>query len=136
MLAIEMKKLNVKINKPVYLGLSILEISKTLMHEFCIVILNQSINKMKNFVTWIIIHIKIEDIYKDITNDVEKRFDTSNYEVNRPLPTEKNKKIIGLMKDELGGKIMTEFVALRPKIYSYLKRQRNKKMCNKTNTQV
>ena len=117
-----MKKLNVKINKPVYLGLSILEISKTLMHEFCIVILNQSINKMKNYVTWIIIHIKTEDIYKDITNDVEKRFDTSNYEVNRPLPTEKNKKVFGLMKDELGGKIMTEFVALRPKIYSYLKR--------------
>ena len=48
------------------------------------------------------------------------RFDTSNYEVNRPLPTGKNKKIIGLMKDELGGKIITEFVTLRPKTYSYL----------------
>ena len=48
-----------------------------------------------------------------MTNDVKKRFDTSNYEVNRPLPTGKNKKVIGLMKDELGGQIMTEFVALR-----------------------
>ena len=67
-----------------------------------------------------IMHIKTEDFYKDIANDVEKRFDTSNYEVNRPLPTGKNKKVIGLMKDELGGKIMTEFVALRPKTYSYL----------------
>ena len=47
-------------------------------------------------------------------------FDTSNYEVNRPLSTGKNKKVIGLMKDELGGKIMTEFAALRPKTYSYL----------------
>ena len=65
-------------------------------------------------------HMKTEDFYEDIANDVEKRFDTSNYEVNRPLLTRKNKKVIGLMKDELGGKIMTKFVALRPKTYSYL----------------
>ena len=67
-----------------------------------------------------IIHIKTEDVYEDIPDDVEKRFDTSNYEVNRPLPKGKNKKVIGLMKDELGGKIMTKFVGLRPKTYSYL----------------
>ena len=63
-------------------------------------------------------NIKTEDFYKDIANDVEKRFDTSNYEVNRPLPTGKNKKVIGLMKDELRGKIITESVTLRPKTYS------------------
>ena len=67
-----------------------------------------------------IMNIKTEDFYKDIANDVEKRFDTSNYEVNRPLSTGKNKEVIGLMKDELGGKIITEFIALRPKTYSYL----------------
>ena len=67
-----------------------------------------------------IIHIKTKAFYEDIANDVEKRFDTSNYEVNRSLPTGKNKKKSGLMKDELRGKIMTEFVALRPKTYSYL----------------
>ena len=67
-----------------------------------------------------VINIKTEDFYKDIANDVEKRFDTSNYEVNRPLSTGKNKKVIGLMKDELGGKIITEFITLRPKTYSYL----------------
>ena len=67
-----------------------------------------------------IMHIKTEDFYKDIATDVDKRFDTSNYEVNRPLPTENNKKVIGLMKDELGGGIMTEFVALGPNTYSYL----------------
>ena len=67
-----------------------------------------------------IMNIKTEDFYKDIADDVEKGFDRSNYEVDRPLPTGKNKKVIGLMKDELGGKIMTEFVALRPKTYSYL----------------
>ena len=59
-------------------------------------------------------NIKTEDFYKDIANNVEKRFDTSNYEVNRPLPTGKNKKVIGLMKDELGGKIIPAFVTLRP----------------------
>ena len=68
----------------------------------------------------LIMNIKTEDFYKDIANNVEKRFDTSNCEVNRPLPTGKNKKVIGLMKDELGGKIITEFITLRPKTYSYL----------------
>ena len=67
-----------------------------------------------------IINIKTEDFYEDIANDVEKRFDTSNYDVNRLLPKGRNKKVVGLMKDELEGKIMTEFAALRPKSYSYL----------------
>ena len=62
-----------------------------------------------------IINIKTEDFYEDIANGVEKRFDLSNYEVNRPLPKGKNKKVIGLMKDELGRKTMTEFAALWPK---------------------
>ena len=85
-------------------------------------------------------NIKTEDFYKDTANDVEKRFDTPNYEVNRPLPTGKNKKVIGLMKDELGGKIITEFVTLRPKTYSILtddckedKKAKGKKMRNKKN---
>ena len=60
------------------------------------------------------------DIYKDIVEDVETRFDTSNYELERPLPKVKNKKLIGLMKDELGGKIMTKFVGLTEKTYNYL----------------
>ena len=67
-----------------------------------------------------IMNIKTEDFDKDIANDVEKRSDPSNYEVNRPLSMGKNKKVIGLMKDELGGKIITEFVTLRTKTYSYL----------------
>ena len=69
-----------------------------------------------------IIHIKTEDFYKDIANDVEKWFDTSNYDENdeRPLPIGKNKKVIGFFKDELGGKIMKEFCALRAKAYAYL----------------
>ena len=67
-----------------------------------------------------IIHTKTKDIYEDIADDVENRFDTSTYEVDRSLPRGMNKKVIGVMKDELGGKIMIELVALRPKIYSYL----------------
>ena len=65
-------------------------------------------------------NFKTNNFYKDIGNDMESRFDTSNYEANRPLPTGKNKKVIGLMKDELGGKITTEFATLRPKTCSYL----------------
>ena len=67
-----------------------------------------------------LMNIKTNDFFKDIANDVEKRFDTSNYELNRLLPTGKNKKVIVLMKDEVGGKIITEFVTFRPKTYSYL----------------
>ena len=67
-----------------------------------------------------VIYTKTEDFYDDIVDDVKKGYDTSNYEVDRPLPKGMNKKVIGLMKDELGGKIETEFVALRPKTYSYL----------------
>ena len=67
-----------------------------------------------------IMHIKTEDFYKDIADDIEKKYDTSNDTVERPLPMGKNKKIIGMMKDELGGKIMKEFIGLRPKCYSYL----------------
>ena len=67
-----------------------------------------------------IMNIKTENFYKDIANDVEKRFDTTNYEVDRPLSTGKNKKVIGLMKDELGGRVITEFVTLRRTAYSYL----------------
>ena len=65
----------------------------------------------------LIVYIKSEDIYLDIAYHVEIRFDTSNYDLDRPLSKGKNKKLIGLMKDELGGKIMTQFAALKPNIY-------------------
>ena len=76
-------------------------------------------------------HIKTEDFCEDIANDVEKRFHTSNYEVRRPLPTGKNKKVLRLMKDKLGGKIVTEFVALRSKTYSYLMEEDGKHVTKK-----
>ena len=124
-LALEMKKTKVKMNKPIYLGLSILEISKTLIYEFWYNYMKpkygDNVKLCYMDTDSFIMHIKAGDFYKDIANDVEKRFDTSKYEVNRPLPIGKNKKVVGLMKDELGGKIMTEFVALRPITYSYLR---------------
>ena len=67
----------------------------------------------------LIYSIKTEDFYKDIADDIETRFDTSGYVPERPLPIGLNKKVIGLMKDELDGEIMREFVSLRPKMYSY-----------------
>ena len=119
-----MRRTKVKMNKPIYLRLSILEISKILMYEFCY---NYMKPKYGDHVKLcymdtdsFIMNIKTEDFYKDVANDVEKRFDTSNYEVDRPLSTRKNKKVIGLMKDGLGGRIIAEFVTLRPKTYSYL----------------
>ena len=124
LLAIEMKKTKVKMNKPVYLGLSILEISKIKMYEFWHDYMKPKYSdkvKLRCMDTdTFTIYIKTEDFYKDIADDVKKRFDTSNYEVNRPLPIRKNKKVIGFMNDELGGKILREFVASRPIIYLYL----------------
>ena len=94
---IEMKKTKVKMNKPIYLGLSILEISKILMYEFWYDYMKPKYNDnvklcyidTDNFV----IHIKTNDFYKDISDDVDNRFDTSNYEVKRPLPIGKNNRI-------------------------------------------
>ena len=82
-----------------------------------------------------IVHVKTDDIYKDVAEDVEKRFDTSNYEIDRPLPKGKNKKVIELMKDELGGQIMKKFVGLRAKTYKYFKKnndEQKKAKCAKT----
>ena len=134
--------MKVKINEPVYLGLPILEISKTLLYEFWYDYINA---KYQNYAKLcykdtdsFIIPIKTEDFYKDIADDVKKVFDTSNYKVDRPLPKGMNQKVIGLMKDEFGEKIMTEFVARRPKTYSRLmdddliKTLKDKKVQNKT----
>ena len=121
---IKMRRTKVKMNKPIYLGLSILEISKLLMYEFWYDYMKpkygDNVKLCYMDTDSFIMNIKTEDFYKDIANDVEKRFDTSNYECDRPLLTGKNKKVIGLMKDELGGRIIKEFITVRPKTYSYL----------------
>ena len=113
-------------NKPVYLGQAILDLSKIVMYEFHYdyMVPKYGLEKLKLCymdTDSLVYDIITEDFYEDIANDVEARFDTSGYSKIdfRPLPIGLNKKVIGLMKDELEGKIMTEFVALRPKLYSY-----------------
>ena len=126
LLAIEMKKTKVKMNKPIYLGMSILDISKTLMYKFWYDYFKPRYGDRAKLcytdTDSFIINIITEDFFEDISNDVERWFDTSNYDKNdkRPLPIGKNKKVPGLFKDELGGKIITEVAALRPKTYAYL----------------
>ena len=95
---IEMKRTKVKTNKPIHLGLSILDISKILMHEFWYDYMkpkyNDNVKLCYMDTDSFVMNIKTKDFYKDIANDVEERFDTSNYEINRPLPTGKNKKVM------------------------------------------
>ena len=126
LLAIEMKKTKVKMNKPVYLGMSILDISKTLMYKFWYDYIKPKYEDRAKLcytdTDSFIIHIITEDFFVDISDDVERWFDTSNYDENdkRPLPIGKNKKVPGLFKDELGGRIVIEFVGIRPKTWAYL----------------
>ena len=111
----EMGKIKVVMNKPVYLGQAILDLSKIIMYEFHYDHMkpkygeNLKVCYMDTDLP-LVYHIKTEDFYEDIAEDLETRFDTSGYskEDGRPLPIGINKKIIGLMKDELGGKIMTD----------------------------
>ena len=109
-----MKKL---MNKPVYLGLSILELSKLLMYKFWHDYVKPKYDEKAKFCYMdtgsFILYIKADDMCTDIAKDVEARFDTSNYELDRPLSKRKNKKVIELIKDELGGKIMIKLVGLR-----------------------
>ena len=137
---IEMKKMKVKMNKPIYFGLSILEISKTTMYEFWYDYMKRKYGDMVKLcytdTDSLLMNIKTKDFYKDIAKDVEERVDTSNYSFDRPLPKGKHKKVIGLMKDGLGGGIITKFVGLRPKTYSYttdefieLKKAKGTKKC-------
>ena len=77
----------------------------------------------------LIYDIETEDFYKDIAEDFKDRFDMNGYNPDRPLPVGLNTKVIGLMKDELGREIMTEFATLRPKMYAYKTGESESKKC-------
>ena len=123
LLATEMKKTKVKMNNSVYLGMSILDRSKTLMYDFWYDYLKPKYNDKAKLCYMdadsFVLNIFTEVFFEDINNDVERWFDTSNYDKNdkRPLQIGVNKKVIGMFKDGLGGKVMKEFCALRAKTY-------------------
>ena len=125
LLAIHMKKTSLTMNKPVYLGMCILDLSKTLMHDFHYNYIKKKYgDKAKLLFTdtdSLMYEIQTEDFYKDINGDVKDRFDTSYYPPNHPsgISAGCNKKVLGMFKDEAGGKIIDEFVGLRAKLYSY-----------------
>ena len=129
----EMGKTKVLMNKSVYFGQAILDLNKLVIYQFHYEDMipkyargagkayKENLKLCYMDTDSLVYHIKTEDFYSDIAEDVEARFNTSGYDKadTRPLPLGKNKKVIRLMKDELGGKIMTGFVALRPKSYAY-----------------
>ena len=141
-----MLKVKIEMNKLVYLGLSILELSKIVMYEFWYKYVETKYwynAKLCFMVTENLIkHIKTEDVYKENVYNAEEKFDTSYYGIELPLPIGKNKKVIGLMIDVLGRKIMPQFVGQKPKSSSYLiddgssdnKAKGRKKMRNNKNT--
>ena len=135
LVAIHMAKTEIYMNKPVYLGMSILDISKTLMYDFHYGYIKPKYGEKAKLLFTdtdsFMYEIQTPDFYKDISPDVRTMFDTSNYPKEHPsgIETGVNKKVIGLMKDEVGGKIVTEFVGLRAKNYAYLCDGEEKKKC-------
>ena len=125
LVAIHMKKKELDFDKPVYLGMCILDLSKTLMYDFHYNYIKRKYgDKAKLLYTdtdSLMYEIQTEDFYKDICEDVKDRFDTSDYPPNHPsgIPTGCNKKVLGMFKDEVAGRCIVKFVGLRAKLYSY-----------------
>ena len=124
LVSVHMKKTSLTMDKPVYLGMCILDLSKTLIFDFHYNYIKRKYgDKAKLLFTdtdSLMYEIITKDFYKDISGDVKNRFDTSDYPENHPsgIPTGINKKVLGMMKDEVAGKNIKEFVGLRPKLYS------------------
>ena len=124
LVAIHMKRTKLTFNKPVYCGMAILDLSKTLIYDFHYGYILPKYGKNQKLLFTdtdsLCYEIETEDFYKDISGDVEKGFDTSNFPKDHPSGIQgKNKKVPGMMKDEAGGRIIEEFVGLRAKLYSY-----------------
>ena len=129
----KMGKIKVVTNKPIYLEQAILDLSKIVMYEFIYDYMKQNypdgLTLCYMDMDSLIYDIETNDFCRDIAEDVQDRFDMSGYNPDRPLPVGLNKKVTGLMNNELGGEIMTEFVTLRPKMYAYKTRSAEFKKC-------
>ena len=126
LIAIHMKKTEVYFNKPVYVGQAILDLSKTLMFNFHYNYIQKkySYKRAKLLFTdtdSLMYEIETDDFYKDISEDIRTKFDTSDYPPDHEsgILTGVNKKVIGMFKDEVAGRQITHFVGLRPKLYSF-----------------
>ena len=124
LVSVHMKKTSLIMDKPIYLGMCILDLSKTIMYEFHYDYIKPKYgDKAKLLFTdtdSLMYEIQTDDFYKDISGDVKDRFDTSDYPENHPsgIPTGINKKVLAMFKDEAGGKNIKEFVGVRAKLYS------------------
>ena len=143
LISVHMKKTSLTMNKPVYLGMCILDLSKTIMYDFHYNYIKPKYGaKAKLLFTdtdSFMYETETEDFYKDISEDVKDRFDTSDYPENHPsgIPTGINKKVLGMMKDETAGKIIKEFVGLRAKLYSFIMEDgKENKRCKGVKKQV
>ena len=120
-----MGKTKVLLNKPIYVGMAVLDLSKTLMYTFHYGYIKPMYRDRAKLLftdtNSLMYEIKTENFYKDISPDVHNQFDTSNYSPDHPsgIPTGINKKVIGLFKDEAGGQLIIEFVGLRAKLYTF-----------------
>ena len=125
LVSVHMKKTSLTMNKPVYLGMCILDLSKTLMFDFHYKYIKPKYGDRAKLLFTdtdsFLYEIQTEDFYKDISGDVRDRFDTSEYKEGHPsgIPTGINKKVLGMFKDEAAGKVIKEFVGLRAKLYSF-----------------
>ena len=143
LVSVHLKKTSLTMDKPVYLGMCILDLSKTIMYDFHYNYIKPKYGvKAKLLFTdtdSFMYEIQTEDFYKDISKDVKDRFDTSDYPENHPsgIPTGINKKVLGMFKDEAAGKRIKEFVGLRAKLYSFIMEDgKENKRCKGVKKQV
>ncbi|KAK3743282.1 hypothetical protein QZH41_005792 [Actinostola sp. cb2023] len=131
--AVHMRKTELIFNKPVYLGMSILDLSKSLMYDFHYNYFKKKFSTAELLFTdtdSLMYEVPTEDFYKDIQEDVLERFDTSAYSKEHPIGVWVNKKVIGMMKDETAAEgEITEFVGLRSKLYAFKTEDREEKKC-------
>ena len=125
LIAVHMKRTEVYFNKPVYVGQAILDLSKTLMFDFHYNYIKKKYRDKAELMFTdtdsLLYQIHTDDFYRDISHDIQEKFDTSDYPPDHPsgIITGVNKKVIGMFKDEVAGKQITHFIGLRPKLYTF-----------------